>query len=189
MTSIYSAVSLLGKLWLVMLLVIFAVGGRKSDQDDRGSSLLIIAALSPVLPIIQYMDPAKTALGRISWGDPLVSYLGFLLFFLGLIVHLTGILTLKKQWTTMVAAPEGRVLVEKGIYQFIRHPVYAGILLELLGFGLALANWVSILILIVPNAASFTYRIVVEEKALERYFGADYLSYERKTKRLIPGLF
>ncbi len=67
--------------------------------------------------------------------------------------------------------------------------MYAALLLELLGFGLALAKWMSILILIVPNAASLACRIVVEEKALENHFGNDYINYKHRTKQLIPGVF
>jgi len=53
---------------------------------------------------------------------------------------------------------------------------------------LGLANWISILVLVLLNAASLAYRIYVEEKALEKHFGDEYIKYAHKTKRLIPGI-
>jgi protein-S-isoprenylcysteine O-methyltransferase Ste14 len=125
--------------------------------------------------------------GRFSWGFPYVSYFGFLLFFFGIALRWAGVLTLNRQGSVVVA--DGHKLVDSGIYKIIRHPVYAALLLELLGFGLALSNWLSILILLIPNAVSLAYRIFVEEKALEGYYGNAYVEYERRTKRLIPGIF
>jgi protein-S-isoprenylcysteine O-methyltransferase Ste14 len=63
------------------------------------------------------------------------------------------------------------------------------LLLQILGFGLALSNWITILVLVVLNAASFAYRIYVEERALAEHFGEAYTDYARKTSRLIPGIF
>jgi len=57
-----------------------------------------------------------------------------------------------------------------------------------LGLGLGLANWISILVLVLLNAASLVYRIDVEEKALKKHFGEEYIKYAHKTKRLIPGI-
>jgi protein-S-isoprenylcysteine O-methyltransferase Ste14 len=190
MGAIYYTVKVLAALWLCMILIIFALGGNKSSKDDRFSMLLLIATLSSVLQIIDYgVSLGVTGLGAITWGFPILSYLGFFLIFLGVAIHWIGILTLKRQFATMVVVSEGHKLVDTGIYKFIRHPIYTAILLELLGFGLALANWVSILLLLIPNAASLAYRIYVEEKVLVKYFGEAYIDYERKTKRLIPGIF
>jgi protein-S-isoprenylcysteine O-methyltransferase Ste14 len=192
MESIYYWVKILGGIWLCVILFFFTVGGNRNMKDDKASMLLLVATLSIVLPVIQYSaGTAEIDLsrGKFSWGFPFVSYLGFLLFLLGMALRLAGVLTLKRQWSVVVGVSDGHKLVDTGIYKFIRHPVYAAVLLELLGFGLALSNWISILVLLIPNAASLSYRIFLEEKALERHFGNDYVEYERRTKRLIPGIF
>jgi protein-S-isoprenylcysteine O-methyltransferase Ste14 len=118
----------------------------------------------------------------------MVSYMGFFLFLVGILIHWTGILTLNKQWSTMVVISKDHQLIDTGIYKYIRHPIYAAILLELLGLGLGLANWISILALVGLNAASLAYRIYIEESALEKHFGDVYVNYAQKTKRLIPGI-
>jgi protein-S-isoprenylcysteine O-methyltransferase Ste14 len=190
MESIYYWVKVLGSIWLCMILFFFTVGGNRNTKADKASMLFLIATLSIVLPVIQYSgETGDISRGKFSWGFPFVSYFGFLLFFLGIVLRWVGILTLKRQWSVVVAVSDGHELVDTGIYKFIRHPVYAAVLLELLGIGLALSNWISILILLIPNAAVLSYRIFVEEKALEGHFGNDYIEYERRTKRLIPGIF
>jgi protein-S-isoprenylcysteine O-methyltransferase Ste14 len=173
-----------------MMFFVFASGGRNSEKRDRFSKLIIMITLCSVLPTLGFIVGGKNAgFGNIAWGFPYLSYIGFSLILLGIIIHVVGILTLKEQWTAAVVILENHKLIDTGIYHFIRHPIYAAILLELFGFGLALANWMALLMLLIPNIASLTYRIYVEEKALEKYFGTAYNNYEQKTKRLIPGIF
>jgi protein-S-isoprenylcysteine O-methyltransferase Ste14 len=74
-------------------------------------------------------------------------------------------------------------VVSNGIYRYIRHPIYAGDLLLLFGFELALNSWlVFAIMLLVPVVLR---RAVLEEKLLAtRLRGYD--SYARRTKRFIP---
>jgi protein-S-isoprenylcysteine O-methyltransferase Ste14 len=190
METIYYAVKVVALLWILMVGFIALLGGNKSVKDDRSSMFFMAITLSSVLPTIGYtVQAGRTAPGAFSWGFPIVSYIGFFLFFLGLLINWTGILTLKKQWSAVVVISKDHKLIDTGIYKYVRHPIYAAILLELLGLGLGLANWISILVLVLFNAVGLAYRIYVEEKALEKYFGKAYVIYARRTKRLVPGIF
>jgi len=75
------------------------------------------------------------------------------------------------------------------IYRFVRNPIYSGILLTLVGFGLTLSNAISLALLVIPNTLSFGYRIFVEERFLKAFFGESYDDYCRKSKRIIPFVF
>ena len=79
--------------------------------------------------------------------------------------------------------------MRRGVYRFIRHPSYTGLLLRYLGFGLAFANWLSAALIFLPLLGATVYRIRVEEAALRERFGDEFLSYSRATKRLIPGVY
>ena len=189
MESIYYAVKVVALLWMLMVAFIAMFGANRSVKDDRSSMHFLAITLTTVLPTIGYTVTAgTTAPGAFSWGFPIVSYLGFFVFVLGLVINWTGILTLNKQWSAIVVISQNHKLIDTGIYKYIRHPIYAGVLLQLLGLGLGLANWISILVLVLLNAASLAYRIYVEEKALEKHFGDEYIKYAHKTKRLIPGI-
>jgi len=73
-----------------------------------------------------------------------------------------------------------------GPYRVLRHPSYTGLLLVLVGIGLLLGNWLSLLAVAVAATAALVYRIGVEERALEAALGDRYREYAATRKRLIP---
>jgi protein-S-isoprenylcysteine O-methyltransferase Ste14 len=78
-------------------------------------------------------------------------------------------------------------LVTTGPYRYVRHPIYAGVLLILAGV-LVGHHDVHALIAVGCAAAALAVRIVAEERAVVRTYPA-YASYAQRTKRLIPWLF
>jgi protein-S-isoprenylcysteine O-methyltransferase Ste14 len=85
-----------------------------------------------------------------------------------------------------VAVAPGQTVIETGPYRLIRHPSYTGFLITLLGFGLCLTNWLSLLVIMACALIGFSYRIHVEEQVLQEQLGQRYQEYMRRTKRLIP---
>ena len=75
-------------------------------------------------------------------------------------------------------------LVTSGPYRFVRHPIYSGILLALLGTALA-TNLLG-LILVVVLCGYFYYSATVEERNLTAIFPTAYPAYRVSTKMLIP---
>jgi protein-S-isoprenylcysteine O-methyltransferase Ste14 len=114
---------------------------------------------------------------------------GVLLIIFGLSLRFISIFTLKSFFTSNVSIHHDHKLKTTGIYKLVRHPSYTGSLLSFLGLGLALGNWVSILIIFLPVLAAFLYRINIEEKVLLNNFKGEYLEYKKRTKKLIPYLF
>jgi len=107
----------------------------------------------------------------------------------GIALRIWAVLTLDRFFTFVVGiAPDHRV-VQHGPYRLLRHPGYAGALLALLGVGIALANWLSLVVLFVLPVLALGIRITVEEAALADALGADYLAYAGRTARLIPGVW
>jgi hypothetical protein len=68
-------------------------------------------------------------------------------------------------------------------------PFGLGVLLALLGAGLALHNALSLAVLLLPVALALGYRMRVEEQVLIEALGEEYRSYCRRTRRLVPGLY
>jgi protein-S-isoprenylcysteine O-methyltransferase Ste14 len=90
------------------------------------------------------------------------------------------------RFTYIVRATADQKVVERGAYKYVRHPSYAAGLLWSGGVGLALGNWASLVVSVVPLAAAYGYRIAVEERALAQTIGPAYLDYMKRTHRLIP---
>ena len=80
-------------------------------------------------------------------------------------------------------------VVQHGPYRLIRHPAYSGTFLTMLGVGLAMTNWASLVALLVCVFLGHFYRVSIEEKALIRTIGQPYIEYMRRTKRFIPWVF
>ncbi len=117
------------------------------------------------------------------------AWLGFGLFVLGLVVRWWAIIVLGRFFTVDVQIEPDHQLVQRGPYRLVRHPSYTGVLLAFLGFGLTLGNWAASLALMVPLWFAFGYRMRVEEEVLAGALGESYRSYQRRTRRLIPGVY
>lgn len=131
-------------------------------------------------------------LARIPWsttGGRVIVVIGVLVAATGLALRIWAILTLDHLFTFAVGIAADHRVVQNGPYRFLRHPGYAGVLVILLGVGLALQNWLSLLVITVVPAFALGVRIVVEESALSGALGAEYRAYAARTARLIPGVW
>ena len=85
---------------------------------------------------------------------------------------------------TIELAPDQKV-VSTGPYALVRHPMYAGGLVLLLGMPIALGSWWGLLV-IFATVPAFIWRLVDEEKFLARNLPG-YVEYQEKVRyRLIP---
>ncbi|UCD65666.1 MAG: isoprenylcysteine carboxylmethyltransferase family protein [Deltaproteobacteria bacterium] len=79
-------------------------------------------------------------------------------------------------------------LVIRGPYRFVRNPMITGVLSMLLAETLLLKSWPIFLWLLVFFLLNSVYFPLVEERSLEKRFGADYLEYKKHVPRWIPRL-
>jgi protein-S-isoprenylcysteine O-methyltransferase Ste14 len=154
---------------------------------DKGSLMLLYAAIAVGYGIgIAF---AFTSHGRVRWGRPYLALFGLSVIFAGAWIRFSAMQILGRHFSYAVSIHEQHELIEKGLYRYIRHPAYLGILLISLGMGLAFANWISLVSLSVFPFIAFGLRMDVEEKAMLGYFGARYVEYRKRTWRLIPWLY
>ncbi|UCH59747.1 MAG: isoprenylcysteine carboxylmethyltransferase family protein [Anaerolineales bacterium] len=91
-------------------------------------------------------------------------------------------------WTpTLQILPE-HTLVTKGMYAYIRHPIYAATWLAALAQALLLANWFAGLAGLVLFSLVYLVRVPKEERMMLEQFGTAYQEYLERTGRLIPRL-
>ena len=87
-----------------------------------------------------------------------------------------------------VTVEAGQKTVSTGLYGFVRHPMYLGTLVMMLGIPLALGSYWGLLGL-VPGVFVLAVRILDEEKMLEQELDG-YRDYARKVRyRLMPGVW
>ena len=138
--------------------------------------LMLAALLAPPL-----------GLRSASWPGAVV-VAGGLLAVAGLGVVVSASVALGQRSLSPFPKPRERaVLVEHGVFSVVRHPIYSGLTLFVLGWGLAwssLATVVGALVLLV----FFDVKSRREERWLDEKF-ADYPAYKRRVKKLVPYVY
>ncbi len=166
-----------------------AVVGRRgvltTTRADRGTywTIVIAQAVAVILGLAARVAAPWADLPVWAWAAGIVAMV------VGTVLRLWAVRALGDQFRRVVSvAPDQRV-VTSGPYRWVRHPSYTGALLIFGGFGLALANALSLLVLVVLPALAYLRRIRVEEAELESVLGERYAAYARGRARLVPSLW
>jgi protein-S-isoprenylcysteine O-methyltransferase Ste14 len=97
-----------------------------------------------------------------------------------------AIAVLGRYFSGVIGVQKEQKVVESGPYRLIRHPSYTGVLIFVVGMGLAAQSWAAVFVEIAIFGVVYGYRIFVEEKVLVNELGNSYVEYMKKTKRVIP---
>jgi protein-S-isoprenylcysteine O-methyltransferase Ste14 len=164
--------------WIYWL--ISAAGAKEGSRTrrTRPPGLLIVVLAFVLLRVFRA--------GSLAVHNPILQAVGAILLVCGLGLAVWARIYLGRNWgmpMTQKAEPE---LVTSGPYSYVRHPIYSGILLAVL--GTSLATEIYWLIALVVWGTYFIYSARVEEKIMTASFPATYPSYRTRTKMLIPFL-
>lgn len=120
-------------------------------------------------------------------GSGLLQGIGLVLFVLGLALAVWARIYIGNNWGTPRSEKVDPELVTTGPYRRVRHPIYSGIILAMIGTTIAVSlYW---LIGAVVTGAYFAYSATVEEHNLANTFPETYPAYKRSSKMLIPFIF
>ncbi|PRR81063.1 methyltransferase family protein [Clostridium vincentii] len=188
-----------GVLFFVVLygvVILFMPFYRKMDKKPVGTYLAFLIAFAIEMhgiPFSMYVISwivGKNLPEGILWGHTLVSSIGFLGMYINYICASSAMFLIingwyniyKKYWSKETGTGS---LVTKGIYRYIRHPQYTGLLL--LSFGM-MAEWATLpMIILYPVMISMYVRLAKrEEKDMLVEFGNEYREYMKITKMFIP---
>ena len=156
-------------------------------QKDSGTFILIwvvvivsvtLAFLSPLMEIPQIIPHPEVSTST-----------GMVLIVLGVVIRRRAITTLGKFFTMNVVIREDHRLCRDGIYRYLRHPAYTGMIIAFLGVGIGVGNWLSLFVPVVPVTVTLLHRIKLEERALTEAFGEDFVDYKKKVKCLFPFIY
>lgn len=96
--------------------------------------------------------------------------------------------TLGEQFSNILTIVDNPRLITHGIYNYIRHPYYAGGMLMGMGSQLVLNSLLGLAVMSVPILLTI-WIIPIEERILTEHFGEDYVHYMKQTKKLIPFIY
>ena len=109
---------------------------------------------------------------------------GLAIFVLGLALAVWARVYLGRNWGMPMSQKTDPELVTTGPYAKIRHPIYSGIVLGMVGTAIAVSPYWLIAVAIL--GAYFLYSAVVEERTMAKTFPEAYPPYKHATKMLIP---
>ncbi len=107
---------------------------------------------------------------------PSLSLLALVILIVGQSLRYAAIRALAWRWTVNVMTLPGRPLVRKGIYRYLRHPNYLGVILEILAVPLLHSAYVTAIVFSLANLLLLAVRIRAEERALADAVNARLLS-------------
>lgn len=105
----------------------------------------------------------------------------------GLAVSMAGIITFQRQGTTSDPRhpDQASALVTSGVYRWTRNPMYLGVLLILIGWGVFLGNVLALACAFIFVPYINRYQIIPEERLLQDKFGAVFTAYMAEVRRWI----
>ncbi|MGB8212599.1 MAG: isoprenylcysteine carboxylmethyltransferase family protein [Anaerolineales bacterium] len=166
-----------------------AKASRSAEAGQDRGSLAVLLGLQWTGLALNFFLAWFCPAAAIRWQRSLLFGLGLILLLMGVALRWIAIRILGNYFTHAVAVTPGQPVVMGGPYRLIRHPAYSGTFLTMLGVGLAITNWASLVALLLCVFFGHLYRVNMEEKALIRTIGQPYIEYMRRTKRFIPWVF
>jgi protein-S-isoprenylcysteine O-methyltransferase Ste14 len=123
--------------------------------------------------------------GSIVWPQTIMTnILAVVATVLGLILIIRSRRALGQSWSSEIVIREKHELVERGPYAYIRHPLYSGLLLMLMGVALYYGRKTWIIVFVCCFFGLYL-KSQMEEHLLAKTFPA-YAEYKQRTKALIP---
>jgi protein-S-isoprenylcysteine O-methyltransferase Ste14 len=157
-----------------------AFGAKEGRGSRRRLPLNGLSALAVIVLLRVFRG------GSLAVHSPVLEAIGAVVFASGLALAVWARLHLGRNWGMPMSEKTEPELITSGPYRFVRHPIYSGLLLGLLGTALVI-NLIGLLIVAILGGY-FYYCASVEERNLTATFPSAYPSYRANTKMLIPFL-
>jgi protein-S-isoprenylcysteine O-methyltransferase Ste14 len=178
-----------GRLWLLLMLVwvVLWFGMKKAKKRERWIQRAEYSVLT-VLGFFLLFGGAQ------NWGwlnfrllpnVPDVWATGLAVTALGIGISIWARLSLGANWSGTVTLKDNHELVRNGLYRWIRHPIYTGILLGMVGSAMIkghLRGFIGVLVVLV----GFYIKARREERFLREEFGAGFEEHSRQTGMFLP---
>jgi protein-S-isoprenylcysteine O-methyltransferase Ste14 len=190
--SIESVRTATSYVWLALCAVWFLLSlstKRTIQKQSAKSRIRYVIALILGCFLIFYKGPAEGWLDtRLFAVTPATAWAGFVIVCLGIAFSIWARLILGSNWSGVVTIKEDHTLIKRGPYRMVRHPIYTGLLLGMLGsavqYGL-LRSFLGVALI----GFAFWLKSLTEELFMVQRFGEEYLRYREHVRALVPFIF
>lgn len=161
----------------LILVIIFFIIRTDPVHPSRSLAQAIVAVTGTFMMALAALAPQTVT-------PPLFTVVAAIIMLGGAIVTAGALLFLGRSFSI---TPEARQLVTRGMYTFVRHPMYLGEILSSFGLILQSLSLFSLAVFVTFCLMQMK-RMDYEESVLQGAF-PEYSSYKQKTARLIPGVY
>ena len=182
-----------GATWFVILFLLavnaqriwetFKRRDKVAGQIRMGWSFYAFFALHSLIMVGAFLEFWAFRSKSFAWGW---SALGLGLYAGSVILRNVAIRTLGRFWSLHVEIRSQHQLIREGVYNWIRHPAYSAITLEVLSIPLVVNGWWTMLFAVLTYLPVLGLRLRQEERALVEKFGNNYQTYQQKVGMVIP---
>jgi protein-S-isoprenylcysteine O-methyltransferase Ste14 len=131
----------------------------------------------------------RTGVGILGWrfvpSIPALAAVGFVLALIGLAIALWARVHLGQYWSDKVVLKVDHQLIRSGPYAHLRHPIYSGVLLAVLGTALIVGEWRGVLAFAIL-LANYSIKARKEEQILAAHFGDEFREHLTSAGFLLP---
>ena len=178
----------------ILLVIMTNPMQNKSDNSknhlfkNKTRILMIITQFLALILAILSIPANKNNIGIIKM-PIFINIIGLGIMISGLLIRILSMRILGKYYSTLLFVNNEQMIITKGLYGIIRHPIYLGDLLFFIAIGLSVSNYIIFGIITISAIIAYIIRIGVEEKMMTSNMGNSYFEYCKKTKKLIPYIY
>lgn len=118
---------------------------------------------------------------------PLIGTLGIIGAITGQVLRFSAMRALKERWTLPLVVLPNTPVVDQGVYRYVRHPNWLGVIIEIASVPLIHTAYLTAIIYSLLNAFVIGKRVKIEEQALSA--ASNYQEKFANKARFIPGIF
>jgi protein-S-isoprenylcysteine O-methyltransferase Ste14 len=154
-----------------------------NSKQSRGELYVVVQA---ILLIALFFGP-KDIFGLPTMLNQTLWWIGQILFYSGIVITIWAAILLGPNLTPLPKPKPSGEFIQSGLYRFVRHPIYFGVILVCFGWA-AIVQTLYTLVLAIILLIFFDLKSRQEEIWLTEKF-SEYDVYKQNTKKLIPFLY
>jgi len=178
--------------WILFYAYWWIASGRVKRTERRESAASRISYMIVTIAAFMLLFVSRARVGFLGWRfialSLAIEYAGLGVTVAGALFAVWARLIIGRNWSSAVTIKQDHELIRQGPYAFLRHPIYSGILLMVLGTAITIGE-VRGLIAFALAFLGFRMKSLVEERFMAEQFGGQYADYQRHVKALIPFLY
>jgi protein-S-isoprenylcysteine O-methyltransferase Ste14 len=172
--------------WVVLAVIWGAAALATKRTSRRQSTWSLVFHVAAIAVAFNLLFADYSRLPVLDWRLlPAMPWAGLALVLAGTGFAIWARFYLGGNWSGTVTVKQNHTLVRGGPYRIVRHPIYSGLSLAILGTALSNGELRGFIALVVA-VASWKHKSLIEEGFMVEQFGRQYEAYRAEVKGLVP---